>query len=55
MLDMTGQERLKYKEWKEERKRFDQERQSRQKRGDTWQREWDRVKVDASYKQTRYN
>lgn len=40
-IKMTGKERLKYQEWKEERERVDQARQSRQKRGDTWKREWD--------------
>ncbi|KAK3750160.1 hypothetical protein QZH41_004570 [Actinostola sp. cb2023] len=41
---VTGQERLGYQEWKEERSKIDQERQSRQKRGDTWHREWDKCK-----------
>lgn len=44
-INMTGKERLKYQEWKEERKRVDQSRQSRQKRGESWHREWDKCKA----------
>ena len=44
-IHMTGKERREYLEWKEERKRIDEDRKERAKRSGDWSREWDKTKV----------
>ena len=50
-MRMTGKERQEYLEWKEERRRIDEERRGRQKKEGSWSRVWDQEKVwDAKRK-----
>ena len=46
-LQMTGRERRKYSEWKNERQKIDQDRIDRHRKATgEWKREWDSNKAD---------
>lgn len=49
-IHMTGKERQRYLEWKEERRKIDEERKERAKKSGDWGREWDRSKMYDSKK-----
>lgn len=45
VMHMSGRERQQYHEWKDERRKIDEERRARQKKAGNWSRTWDQKKV----------
>ncbi|XP_078343297.1 uncharacterized protein LOC144629020 [Oculina patagonica] len=49
-MTMSGKERQEYYQWREERKKIDEERKIRQKKTGNWSRAWDQKKIWDSRK-----